>query len=113
MPNFVENKAKDAVQRGDQNPIGLFGRVETVTSDRTTRHAEVILADANGGDIDITLPEPLNSMTVTVKKIDGTGNAVNINTPNGETIDGQGSLSLTSQYTSREIISDGEEFYIR
>ena len=111
--SYLENQVKNSIARGDQNPIGLFSRVVEISSDKNLSHGQFTLVDASGGDIDVTLPRPLNSSVVTVKKIDDTGNAVNVLTPNSETIDGQSSLSITSQYTSREIASDGDDYYIK
>lgn len=51
-------------------------------------------------------------MEVRVKKIDSTGNTINIETPNSETIDGKSSLSISNQYTSRTIVSDGDNYFI-
>lgn len=111
--SYLENQVKYSVARGDQNPIGLFSTVVEISSDENLLHGEFALVDASEGDINVTLPQPLNSSVVTVKKIDNTGNAVNVLTPNSETIDGQSSLSITSQYTSREMASDGDNYYIK
>lgn len=111
--SYLENEIKYSIARGDQNPIGLFSRVVEISSDENLLHGEFALVDASKGEIDVTLPQPLNSSVVTVKKIDDTGNAVNILTPDSQTIDGQTPLTITSQYTSREIASDGDDYYIK
>ena len=85
----------------------------TVTSDYTASHGEVVLADSSGGAITVTLPVPNNTTTVTVKKVDSSGNAVNIATSGSETIDGNSSLSVTNQYTSREVVSDSSDYFIK
>jgi hypothetical protein len=86
--------------------------VTTETGAYTANENDVVLADASGGAFTVTLPSPSTDIAVTVKKIDGTSNAVTIATPGSETIDGSSDRTLTGQYVSRTVISDGSEYYI-
>lgn len=109
---MFENEVKDSMSRGDYRPFILYGEVETVTSDTTASHGTVVLADATSGDLTITLPEPLSARSVIIKRIDSTGNVVTINTQDSQTIDGSSSITINTQYVSREIVSDEEDYYI-
>ena len=82
-----------------------------VTGNHTASYGEIILADASGGAITITLAAPLKGEKVTVKKIDSSTNAVTI-VPNGsETIDGSSSYTLASQNEHVSLVSDGTNWY--
>lgn len=95
----------------DQQNRG-YTDLTTQTADYTASPQEVVLVDASGGAITITLPSPESAASVVVKKIDSSGNAVTISTPGSETIDGDASRTLSAQYVSREIMSDGTNYYI-
>lgn len=84
----------------------------TKTSDYTVNPGEFVLADASSSAITITLPAAATDTFVTVKKTDST-NDVTIATPGSETIDGQSSIILSTQYASREIGSDGSNYFIK
>lgn len=86
--------------------------VTTQTTDYTASDGDRVLADASGGAITITLPGPNANDEVAIKKIDSGSNTVTIATPNTETIDGQSSISITGQYISRTIVSDGSDYFI-
>ena len=74
----------------------------------------VILADATSGAFAVTLPVASRAlrMEVTVKRVNGGGNAVTIARSGADTIDGAASVSLGSQYASRTLISDGSVWHI-
>jgi len=90
-------------------------RTQNVTA-RTSAHSageqDIVLADASGGTFTVTLPPATTDIDVTVKKIDSSENGVTIATPNSETIDGDSSRTITSQWVSREIVSDGSNYFI-
>lgn len=112
-PGNLEFSIKESLSRTDANPLPISTRIDEVTTDTNARAGQVILADSSSGDITITLPDQPGGFSVTVKKISDSGNTVNIATPNSETIDGQSSLSITNQYTSREIVSNGDNYFIK
>jgi hypothetical protein len=91
---------------------GGYSTAVTKTSDHTAADRQVVLADATNNNINITLPSPTDGQLVTVKKIDSSNNAVNIITPSSETIDGQSSISITNQFTARETVSNGTDYFI-
>jgi uncharacterized membrane protein len=74
----------------------------------------VVLADAPVGQVSIHLPACAVNVDrmITVKKIDSTTNSVVINPNGSETIDGSTTKTLTVQYASLTIISDGTEWHI-
>ena len=91
---------------------GGYGSVTTVTGNYTASDGEIVLADASGGAVTVTLPSPSEALLTTVKKIDSSGNAVTIATPSTETIDGASSESLSSQWEAVETTSDGVDYFI-
>lgn len=74
----------------------------------------VVLADAPAGQVSINLPAAGGNVDrmITVKKIDSTSNGVVINPNGSETIDGSTTKTLSVQYASLTIISDGDEWHI-
>lgn len=85
--------------------------VTTVTTDHTAADNEVVLVDASGGAVTVTLPAPSAGEEVIVKAIDAT-NGITIATPGSQTIDGQSSLTLSTQYVARSLASDGSDYFI-
>jgi hypothetical protein len=73
---------------------------------------DVVLVNASGGARTITLPAPVSGKRISVKKIDSSANAVTISRSSTETIDGNPSVSLASQYDSYTVISDGTNWFI-
>ena len=92
-----------------------FGQnMKTVTANYSMIWAdEAILADASGGAITITLPNPAAypNYEVMIKKIDSSANAVTIAPHGTETIDGASSLTLSSQNDAKRLRSDGSNWY--
>jgi hypothetical protein len=88
-----------------------FG-ISTPATDTDAAYGAVVLADASGGPLTVTLPAPAAGQAVNVKKIDSSANAVTVATPNTETIDGQTSISIVSQFAAREVVSDGSDYFI-
>jgi len=84
----------------------------TATSNVTAVDRQIVLGDASGGALTVTLPAVSDAQLVTVKKIDSSSNAVTIATPGSETIDGQGSIDLVTQFSARELTSDGSNYFI-
>ncbi len=82
------------------------------TADYTASDTDIVLADASDGAITVTLPAPSLDIDVHIKKIDASNNNVTIATPNSETIDGDSTKDLNSEYLSLEITSDGSDYYI-
>lgn len=91
--------------------LGYIERVVTKTGDHTARNNDCVLANAIGGAIQITLPPVKKGFRVNVKKIDASANAVTVAGIGGATIDGVASLSITTQWYSYTLVSDGSNWY--
>lgn len=114
------NDPVDADQWGTllNNDIdSIDGLLRGVTSSKsasftvqTTEFGQIYLCNATSAAIIATLPSAAtagNGFKVAFKKTDSSANAVTL-TPNGsDTIDGAASLSLTTQYSSVVIVSNG------
>jgi len=85
--------------------------VTTQTADYTASNGDVVLADASGGAITITLPSPSANAWVEVKKTDSSANAVTVD-GGGNNIDGSASFDITTQYESYTMVSDGSSWFI-
>jgi hypothetical protein len=72
---------------------------------------DVVLASASGGAWVLTLPAVTAGRWVTVKKTDASANAITV-TPASGTIDGAATYPITTQWLSRDFISDGTDWFI-
>lgn len=75
----------------------------------------VVLVNAASWDLTITLPTPINVDTVwvTIKKIDTSWNIVTIATPWSETIDNETTIDILSPFESITTITDGSNYFIK
>lgn len=113
----IESNVKEVISRSDQNPLGLYSDVEVIDSSETTSvqvdPGTVYLVDAESASVGLTLPAANDELNIaTIKKIDSTGNSVDVVTPGSEDIDGSPSLSITNQFTAREVVDDGTNYFI-
>lgn len=72
------------------------------------------LADASNNNMDVVLPlarEARNEIYY-VKKIDGSANSVTIKTQNNQTIDGSTTQTISTQYKTFSLISDGSNWWM-
>ena len=79
----------------------LYGAVTSITSSYTANNENVIAVDATSGAVTVTL-EAASSVIgkmVYVKKVDVSVNAVTIVPTGSDTIDGDTSIDITSQWT--------------
>lgn len=90
--------------------------VETITASSDTLDDTNYFArcDCSSNNITINLPTAAGNtgLTYIIKKIDATGNTVVIDGSGSETIDGSTTVTITSQYTSQTIISNGTNWDI-
>ena len=86
-------------------------RVVTVTSNYIANYGDIVLVDASGGAVTVTLPSPKANAIINVKKIDSSSNVITID-GNGANIDGQASIQITTQYESYTLVSDGSNWWI-
>lgn len=85
------------------------------TGDYTITTADtVVLVDANGAPIAITLPlaSSASGYRFFVKKIDSTANAVTLTRSGSDTIDGSTTAAISVQYTSLTVLSNGTNWFI-
>ena len=74
-------------------------------------HKNLILANATGAVITVNLPAaPVAGDQVSVKKIDGSGNAITVS-GNGNTIDGSANATLAAQGNTITVVSDGTNWW--
>lgn len=78
------------------------------------RHGALILVDATGGPESVPLPpaESQRDRRVTIKKIDASGNDVTIEGDGAETIDGEPTLVLATQWSAATLASNGYEWFV-
>lgn len=93
------------------------GQLAVVTATAATTIADaaaqtLVLADATAATFAVTLPAVAVGQLVTVKKIDGSVNAVTVATPGTETIDGAADASLAAQYDVIRLVSDGANWFV-
>jgi len=74
----------------------------------------VVLVNASNEARTITLPNATTcaGRQYVIKKIDSSANAVTIAPQSGQTIDGQASISITTQYDYRRVVSDGANWHL-
>jgi len=95
----------------DQQARG-FDTVTLVTTDHTADPSSIILVDASGGPVTVTLPDPTEAESVTVKKTDSSTNGVTVATPGSETIDDEPDQTFNRQYMSFTFAGDGSDYVV-
>jgi len=85
----------------------------TITTS-TTVAQDLVLANATGGQITCTLPKAIDwqDRTLHVKKIDGSTNVIKIVAQSGEKIDDTATASISAQYSTAALLSDGAAWWI-
>jgi len=107
----VRSRLAAPISKEILDTIYFSPNVVTVISNYTASSGDVVLADASGGAITITLHAPQANAIVNVKKIDSSTNPVTIDGA-GANIDGEASIQITTQYESYTLISDGTNWWI-
>jgi len=107
----------DVTTTGDIIDINNYGYVSVITKslDSTLLLTEnVILSNASGGDLTITLPSAAssNGKLYNIKKIDASANNVVITADGADLIDGTATLTTNIQYQSFTLTCDGSGWYI-
>jgi hypothetical protein len=88
-----------------------YASLATVTADYTASAQEIVLVDASGGNVTVTLPTPTDATATIIKRIDASANTVTIATPGTETIDGESAPEVDIQYEAHEIVSNGTDYF--
>lgn len=105
--------------RVNESQQGVIPQTEKVAVNNpstpyTPTKGNVVIWDCTTGNKVIELPQAsLNpNAEINVKKIDTTLNTITVNTNGVETIDGQSSITLLSQFDSVTIFSNGVNWFI-
>jgi len=82
------------------------------TLTKTSTYYDIYFLDSSGGRVSITLPSAVNvkDKVYTFKKISSDTNGCSIVRVNTETMDGATTLTLTSQYDTIKLVSDGSNW---
>lgn len=89
-----------------------LNRRSVSASTSITNNDDVLLADATSAAVNLTLPSPSDGKLFFIKKVDSSENLVSLLPFASETIDGDSQASLTGQYDSIEVVSDGTSWFI-
>lgn len=103
--------AQDVVTHPGGIELAVTTQTAAYTIDASGRQT-VVLADATTATFAVTLPTAVAGRVVVVKKIDSTANAVTVETPGAETIDGAANHSLATQYDVVRLITDGTNWFV-
>jgi hypothetical protein len=104
----------DLTIRDTVTTAGLATGVQTITaaSDTLVNTDHTNLCDCTSNAITINLPAASAGQQFVIKKIDASANAVTIDGNASETIDGALTATLTTQYESITLVSDGSNWFI-
>jgi len=95
---------------------GIATDVETFTAASDTLDAKnnVALCDCTSNNITINLPaaSTASGLQYHIKKIDSSANTVTVDGNGAETIDGATTKTISTQYDSITIVSDGSNWFI-
>lgn len=86
----------------------------SVTADTTAVAGEFLLVDSTAGGITITLPSPVANAIVRVKRVNVTGNGIQVQAGGGSYIDaasGVGTITMNASYAVGDVVSDGTAWY--
>ena len=88
--------------------------VSDVDADGTLSNHSIVLADASRGNITLTLPETSSNTNkiLRIKKVDSSSNYVIVTPYNSETIDGESSVQITTQWTALTLVCNGINWFI-
>jgi hypothetical protein len=108
--NAYRQQTRGTFLAGVGGSLNVVTKTSNYSANATTD--DVILVDASGGAVTITLPSAASrNSPYYVKKIDSSSNAVIIVVTGGQLIDGASSQSTTVQYFSSTVISDTVSAY--
>lgn len=111
----ILNKRLKALESKLKLDDALLLAVVTKTAAYTaTVSDKTILCDATSGAFTVTLPatQGLSGITYYIKKVDSSGNAVTIDGNGSETIDGDTTVKITTQYEALLLQTDGSNWHV-
>lgn len=87
---------------------------EVTADDSVLASDEVLLVDASGGDVTLSLPSAaFYFRRLLVKRIDASDNTVTVSALSGQTIEGQSEVTLDSKWAGLDITARGEDSWIQ
>ncbi len=93
--------------------LNTFLNVVTISANYIASNTNsVILCNTSGASFQVTLPSPVSGMDLNIKKISNDSNILTVSGISSQTIDGNLTQTIISQYTSLEVVSDGLNWYI-
>ncbi|PRY14116.1 hypothetical protein CLV37_107235 [Kineococcus rhizosphaerae] len=95
-----------------QVQVGPVVRTVKASSAYTAVVGDVVLADASGAALTITLPAPAPSAQVSVKKTDASTRVVTVKAAGTALIDGASSRDLTVRWQGVSLVSDGKDWFV-
>lgn len=100
---------------GPQGPAGSGSAwtFRSVAADTTAVAGEFLLVDSSSQGITITLPAPSVNAVVRVKRVNPSGNGIQVQASNGAVIDAAavGTVTMNSSYAYGDVVSDGTNWY--
>jgi hypothetical protein len=106
----------EAAPHSRLHSVGSIAQTITTITGAITLDAthSIILCDASGAARTVTLPTAvgITGRIYTIKKIDSSANVCTLDTNSTQTIDGVDNPTLTTQYASRTIVSNGANWFI-
>ena len=100
---------------GPQGPAGSGSswNFRTVTANTTAAVGELLLVDTTSQAVTVTLPSPALNAIVRVKRMNVSGNGIEIRAPSGTYIDSVavGTVTMNQSYSFGDVVSDGVAWY--
>lgn len=117
MTSYIGNRPTSSTGVGGPNPtqLNIPGVIATPPTYNVTKSDQgyQILGDASSGGVTVNLPNTSSvpeGFTVFVKKTDGTANTVVVDGDGTETVNGQASITISSQWDGIGIQKSGSEW---
>ena len=110
--NLILTAIQNVINRGADS--FLFSVTSVSANYTINANDSIVLVDATGGAITITLPIALESeqKRLTVKKIDASANSVTVASQGASLIDGAATKALAAQYVSFDFTAFNGNWYI-
>lgn len=113
--NITITEDTDTITINGTGGGGGASAIAVITASTTLTSAnEVVLVDASAGNIVLNLPTAVDNLgkTIKLKRTDGSANGITIDGNASETIDGNATISINTQYESFTIVCDGSNWFI-
>ena len=110
---YTKSQIDDLIAAIEQDE-SVWNLTSTSSDYTPNNEIEVILVNASGGDVTITLPEAseYEGKFYYIKKTDASDNSVILDGTEAETIDGELTVEITIQYMCLQVVCDGTNWWI-